>query len=119
MGFTHIGKIIKHKGLKGHLILRITKGYKIKEINTIHIELESSKIPFSLENFSKINSTHYQIKIRDYQRRESNQKFINMKVFLRSKEVKNINDELEKILYYKLVEENKKTVNNKKNFFIK
>ena len=35
MGFTHIGKIIKHKGLKGHLILRITKGYKIKEINTI------------------------------------------------------------------------------------
>ena len=29
-----------------------------------------------------------------------------MKVFLRSKEVKNINDELEKILYYKLVEEN-------------
>ena len=106
MGFTHIGKIIKHKGLKGHLILRITKGYKFKEINTIHIELESSKIPFSLENFSKINSTHYQIKIRDYQRRESNQKFINMKVFLRSKEVKNINDELEKILYYKLVEEN-------------
>ena len=54
MGFTHIGKIIKHKGLKGDLVIRTNANFSIdKKINSILIDFENNLLPFKLEKFSK------------------------------------------------------------------
>ena len=49
MGFTQIGKITKHKGLKGYCILRLNLDieFDFKNINSLYLELRGSKVPFS------------------------------------------------------------------------
>ena len=51
MGFTQIGKITKHKGLKGYCILKLNLDieFDFKNINSLYLELRGSKVPFSVE----------------------------------------------------------------------
>ena len=53
MGFTHIGKIIKHKGLKGDLVIRTNANFSIdkKKINSILINFKNNLMPFKIKKF--------------------------------------------------------------------
>ena len=74
MGFTQIGKITKHKGLKGYCILRLNLDieFDFKNINSLYLELRGSKVPFSVEKLSIINTTTIELKFKDYNSREDN-----------------------------------------------
>jgi len=111
MGFTHIGKIIKHKGLKGDLVIRTNANFSIdkKKINSILIDFENNLLPFKLEKFSKIDYNHFLIKIKNNYNRDINAGFIGSKVYLKSEIINNEDSKIEKIIGFNIIE-NKKNI---------
>ena len=51
MGFTRIGKVSKHRGLKGDLIIKIFENFNLSfdGIDTVYIEQENSHIPYVIK----------------------------------------------------------------------
>ena len=104
MGFTQIGKITKHKGLKGYCILRLNLDieFDFKNINSLYLELRGSKVPFSIEKLSIINTTTIELKFKDYNSREDNNMLINTNVFIENKSGIKFESELSKIIGYEV-----------------
>tara|TARA_Y100001936_G_scaffold213720_1_gene222913 strand:- start:6960 stop:7460 length:501 start_codon:yes stop_codon:yes gene_type:complete len=109
MGFTHIGKITKHKGLKGYCILRLNSEpeFNFKKMDSLYIELSGSKVPFSVEKLLIINSKTIELKFKNYNSREANNILINGNVFLKNKKGIEFESELSKIIGYDIKENNK------------
>ena len=109
MGFTQIGKITKHKGLKGYCILRLNLDieFDFKNINSLYLELRGSKVPFSVEKLSIINTKTIELKFKDYNSREDNNMLINTNVFIENKSGIKFESELSKIIGYEIKENNK------------
>ena len=109
MGFTQIGKITKHKGLKGYCILKLNLDieFDFKNINSLYLELRGSKVPFSIEKLSIINTTIIELKFKDYNSREDNNMLINTNVFIENKSGIKFESELSKIIGYEIKENNK------------
>ena len=84
MGLTHLGQIIKHKGLNGNLVFKLNFGlsFNYQEIKTLFIDLNNSKVPFQIDTVKKIDSYHYLLKFIDLNKREETEKTINKDVFL-------------------------------------
>ena len=122
MGFTQIGKITKHKGLKGYCILKLNLDieFDFKNINSLYLELRGSKVPFSIEKLSIINTTTIELKFKDYNSREDNNMLINTNVFIENKSGIKFESELSKIIGYEIKENNKVigTITNNKETMI-
>tara|TARA_B100001996_G_C18200925_1_gene415988 strand:- start:6 stop:506 length:501 start_codon:yes stop_codon:yes gene_type:complete len=120
MGLTHIGQIIKHKGLKGNVVFKLNFGisFNYQETKSLFIDLNKSKVPIQIEKIIKIDSFHYLLKFIDFNKREETEKTINKDVFIEKISTKSNLTELSKIIDYKIYE-NDKEIGVVKNFYEK
>ena len=109
MGFSHIGQIIKHKGLSGHVVLKLSFGIEInhKEITSVFIDLGNNKVPFMIDLMSKIKDNHYLLKFIDLNNREETNETINKDVFIDEIDDNLNKSELSKVIDYEIFENNK------------
>ncbi len=109
MGFSHIGQIIKHKGLNGHVVLKLNFGIRFnhQEIKSLYIDLNNNKVPFIIDVISKINDNHYLLKFTELNNREETNKTIDKDIYI-DEVSNNINQSgLAKIIDYEIFENNK------------
>ena len=120
MGLTHLGQIIKHKGLNGNVVFKLNFGlsFNYQEIKTLFIDLNNSKVPFQIDTITKIDSYHYLLKFIDLNKREETEKIINKDVFLENISNKSKMTELSKIIDYKIYEDDIE-IGEVKNYFEK
>tara|TARA_Y100000768_G_scaffold100433_1_gene73391 strand:- start:1222 stop:1719 length:498 start_codon:yes stop_codon:yes gene_type:complete len=109
MGFTRIGKVSKHRGLKGDLIIKIFESFNLNfdSIDTIYIEIENSHIPFLIKKAKKINNKKFIFLLKNHESRESNEILINNYISINDKEAENFLNEIEKLIEYRLIEDKK------------
>jgi 16S rRNA processing protein RimM len=120
MGLTHLGQIIKHKGLDGNVVFKLNFGinFNYQKTKSLFINLNNSKVPIQIEKIKKIDSYHYLLKFCDLNRREETQKTINKDVFIEQISNKSNLTELSKIIDYKIYEDGK-MIGFIKNFYEK
>lgn len=109
MGFTRIGKVSKHRGLKGDLIIKIFEKFNLSfdSIDTVYIELENSHIPFIIKKTKKINNRKFIFLLKNQESRESNDMLINNYISINDKEAEKFLNEIERLLEYRLIQDEK------------
>ena len=120
MEYTQIGYISKQHGLRGNLLLNLLSDYKISitKIKYLFVEIKTSKVPFEICKIIFTKNQSYIIKFKNYNNRERTNQFISKNIFLEKKYVQKNNDELIKIINYKIIK-NGTEIGEIKNFFIK
>ena len=89
MGLTHVGKISKHKGLKGLCLLKLNSGIEIdlNNLKSFYLNIESNLIPIVVEKLSFLNKEHLLVKFKDHDSREKTSYIIGKEVFIENKKV--------------------------------
>lgn len=120
MEYTQIGYISKQHGLRGNLLLNLLSDYKISitKIKYLFVEIKASKVPFEICKIIFSKNQSYIIKFKNYNNRERTNQFISKNIFLEKKYVQKNDDELIKIINYKIIK-NGTEIGEIKNFFIK
>ena len=120
MEYTQIGYISKQHGLRGNLLLNLLSDYKISitKIKYLFVEIKASKVPFKICKIISSKNQSYIIKFKNYNNRERTNQFISKNIFLEKKYVQKNDDELIKIINYKIIK-NGTEIGEIKNFFIK
>ena len=120
MEYTHVGYISKQHGLRGNLLINILSSYKIKikNIQFLNIEMESSMVPFKIEKIIFTKNKTYLIGLENYNNREKTIQFLNKKIFIYNKNIEFNNENLLRLIDYKIIKDGTE-VGFVKNFLIK
>ena len=126
MGYTQLGKISNHRGLKGELIVITNQTYNInfKDIESIYIDINDNYVPFSIKESKKINDKKSRVLLENRNSREDNEKLIKSDIYIPNEVAEKFLNEEFKIIGYSLIQEKSKIgkiidfINNKQPIII-
>ena len=84
MGYTQLGKISNHRGLKGELVIITNQTHNINfnDIASIYIHIDGNYVPFSIKETKKINDKKSTILLENQNSREDNEKLIKSDIYI-------------------------------------
>ena len=126
MGYTQLGKISNHRGLKGELVIikNQTHNINFNDIESIYIHIDGNYVPFSIKETKKINDKKSTILLENQNSREDNEKLIKSDIYIPDKVAAKFLNEEFKIIGYSLIQEKSKVgkiidfINNKQSIII-
>ena len=102
MGYTQLGKISNHRGLKGELVIITNQTHNINfnDIESIYIHIDGNYVPFSIKETKKINDKKSTLLLENQNSREDNEKLIKSDIYIPDKVAAKFLNEEFKIIGY-------------------